>query len=85
MNCYEFLLQANDFDTAGYAYLVYYVPKEVRDNGVVQFAITPKKVSTDPEKALNVFQSAVATLQGPIPERHGRCEYCAWAISIAED
>jgi len=82
LNCYEFLLQANDFDTAGYAYLVYYVPKEVSENGLVRFEITPKKVMTDPEAALLVFQNAVATLNGSLPEKNSNCEYCAWGHNI---
>lgn len=81
LNCYEFLLQANDFDTAGYAYLAYYVPKEVSEGGLVRFEITPKKVVTDPEKALEVFKNAVATLLGPMPDRHSGCEYCAYIIA----
>ena len=84
LNCYEFLLQANDFNTAGYAYLVYYVPKEVDEGGMVRFEITPKKVATDPEEAIKVFENAVATLQGPVPEGHANCEYCAYVIANGE-
>ena len=81
LDTYCFLLEVNDFPQPSYAYLVYYVPKEVNEDGMVRFEITPKKVTTDSEHALTVFQNAVATLRGPMPESHGNCEYCAWLIA----
>jgi len=84
LNCYCFLLEANDFKQPNYAYLVYYVPKEASENGIFRFEITPKKVATDSEEALNVFRQAVATLKGPRPDFHKACGYCSWLLTFSE-
>jgi hypothetical protein len=84
LDTYCLLLEVNDFPHPAYAYLVYYVPKEVSENGIVRFEITPKKVATDSENALTTFQNAVAVLHGPMPEPHGTCEYCAWIIANSD-
>jgi len=78
LDTYCLLLEVNNFSQPSYAYLVYYVPKTVGENGMVRFEITPKKVATSSENALNVFKQAVYLLMGPIPDSHSECEYCAW-------
>lgn len=78
LNCYCFLLQANQLPQPNYAYLIYYIPKEITDSGIVRFAITIKKVATDPARALNVFQAAVTLLNQPIPASHSNCQFCSW-------
>lgn len=78
MNCYCFLLEANQLPQPHYAYLVYYIPKEIGDQSMVKFATTIKKVSTDSAKALEVFRAAVAALHGPMPASHTACQFCLW-------
>lgn len=78
LNCYCFLLEANQFPQPNFAYLIYYIPKEIGDQSMVKFATTLKKVETKAEDALKVFKAAVAVLQGPMPVSHSECHFCLW-------
>ena len=78
LNCYGLLLRENNMKPAGHAFLIYYIPKEVAENGAVRFDIVPKKVEIDPDEALATFKKAQELLNGPMPEAHTECEYCAW-------
>ncbi len=78
LNCYGLLLWENGMKPAGFAYLLYYIPKEVSERGAVRFDVVPKKVEIKPDEALKVFRDAVALIKGPMPEIHSECEYCAW-------
>lgn len=78
LDTYSLLLNENNYKTRNFAYLVYYYPKEVKANGVVEFYIKPVKVDTDLSRAKKTFEDAVDLLNGPIPKRHSDCEHCSW-------
>lgn len=79
LDIYEFLLQQNGFKTKGLGYLVYYHPVEVREDGVVQFEITPKAMKSDPKRAKKLFDDALKLLQSDTAPKPGdRCEFCPW-------
>ena len=78
LNCYGLMLRENQMPPAGYAFLLYYIPKEVAEGGMTRFDVVPKKVDIDPDEALKVLRDAAALLQGPMPERHSECIYCSW-------
>ncbi|MBI4051887.1 MAG: PD-(D/E)XK nuclease family protein [Elusimicrobia bacterium] len=78
MDCYALLLQENRCPAAGYAFLLYYSPKSVSENGVVSFEVQPIKILTDMERARETFRKAVALLGGPLPSSSNGCEYCGW-------
>ena len=78
LNCYSLLLEVNDLPQPGFAYLVYYIPKDVSEGGMVRFQIDVKKVKTDSEEGLRVFKAAVNTLKSPMPESHSACGFCSW-------
>jgi hypothetical protein len=78
LDAYGLLLSTNDYKTRNFAYLVYYYPIEVGENGLVKFDIKPVKVETDIERAKNTFCTAVELLRGPMPEHNNNCEYCCW-------
>lgn len=78
LNCYGLMLRENQMPPAGYAFLLYYIPKEVAEGGMTRFDVVPKKVEIDPDEALRVLRDAAALLQGPMPETHSECIYCAW-------
>ena len=78
LDAYSLLLSTNDCKTRNFAYLVYYYPTEVRENGLVKFDIKPVKVETNLERAKKTFCDAVELLKGPMPERNNNCEYCCW-------
>ena len=69
LDAYGLLLSANGYKTRDYAYLVYYYPEEVKEDGMVKFNIEPVKVETNLERAKKTFTNAVKLLKGPMPER----------------
>lgn len=78
LDCYTLLLHENKMPVAGYAFLLYYSPKSVREQGNVLFELQAVKIPTDPERARTTFRKAVALLSGPVPATNGQCEYCTW-------
>lgn len=87
LDAYALLLQENGYSSADVAYLVYYYPKEVRENGLVQFAVEPHRMQIDKERAKKLFTDAVLLLRDGKPEFHREsttCEYCLWHTSVGE-
>lgn len=78
LDAYSLLLNENGYKTKDFAYLVYYYPKEVKKNGIVEFNIKPVKVATDLNRAKKTFEDAVDLLKEPMPKKHSDCEYCSW-------
>ncbi|MCX6338830.1 MAG: PD-(D/E)XK nuclease family protein [Candidatus Aureabacteria bacterium] len=77
LDCYCLILESSGYRTGGFAYLIYYWPAEVRENGVVKFNVRPMKIETKIESAKETFQDAVRVLRSPIPKAAGACDYCA--------
>ena len=82
LDIYCYLLAKNGYKITNYAYLVYYFPKAVKENGLVEFNVEPKKVDTDIKHAEQLFKEAVACLKGPEPKRDAdcSCEFCNWGF-----
>ncbi|PJE57699.1 MAG: hypothetical protein COU82_00575 [Candidatus Portnoybacteria bacterium CG10_big_fil_rev_8_21_14_0_10_38_18] len=78
LDCYALLLEENNYPVGEFGYLIYYFPKEVRDNGTVIFDVEPIKLKIDPQRARKTLQDAVKLLHGSIPPHHSECEYCIW-------
>lgn len=78
LDCYTLLLEKNGFQHKNLAYLIFWSPKEVKENNLVSFEVEPVKVETNTETALKTFRSAVKTLRGPIPKHHSACLFCSW-------
>lgn len=78
LDTYALLLSENGYKTKDFAYLIYYYPEEVKEDGIVKFNIKPVKVNTDLERAKKTFEDAVGLLRGPIPKQHSDCDYCSW-------
>lgn len=78
LDTYALLLSANGYPVKDFAYLIYYYPKAVKDNGIVHFNVAPVKVATDLSRAKKTFEDAVVLLSGPMPKKHSGCEYCSW-------
>ena len=76
LDIYTFLLEANGYKTAGHGYLVFYHPVRAHEGGMIQFEITPRKVLTDRQAALRLFERAVGLIRGPEPPAERDCEYC---------
>jgi len=78
LDCYTFLLEASGYKHLSFGYLIFYIPKEIKKEGVVRFVIEPKKIKTNPKAGLDIFEKAVKLLRGPQPKSHSECKYCAW-------
>lgn len=98
MNCYSLLLEKNGMRQPQYAWLMYWIPREIvgqaqprtvpADMGSgawVYFSVEPKKVTTNSEDALKTFRSAVALLDGPLPASHSACAFCGWGTEFLTD
>ncbi|MDP3964250.1 MAG: PD-(D/E)XK nuclease family protein [bacterium] len=84
LDAYTLLINENGYATTDHAYLLYYYPREVRENGSLEFETKVVKVGTDVRRAKKLFERAVDLLSGPIPKRHSSCEYCTWNHSLNE-
>lgn len=74
LNIYNFLLRMNDYNTEDYAFLLFYVPREVTETGEVIFNTTLKKMNIDVRKAGELFEDAIRLLNGDCPKK--TCEWC---------
>lgn len=76
LDCYCLMLDYSCFKTKGLAYLLYYWPEEVQQNGIVRFHVEPIKIETNIESAKKTVRDAVKLLSLPMPKSNPDCEYC---------
>lgn len=76
LDIYSMLLETNGYKTTDFGYLIFYHPVVAHEGGMIEFGITPRKVTTDKRAALNLFERAVELIRGPEPPRDPACEYC---------
>jgi CRISPR/Cas system-associated exonuclease Cas4 (RecB family) len=82
LSCYNLLLAENGYKTTDFGYLIYYSPKNVREDGIVEFEIKLMKVNTDIQKAKKTFYDAInLLLQDKIPAVNPECEYCNYLLT----
>jgi len=74
LDVYNFLLRKNGFSTEDFAFLLFYVPKEVMSTGEVIFDTTLKKMKIDVENAEKLWQKALKLLNGECPSQG--CVWC---------
>lgn len=85
LDAYALMLFHNGYKIGDHAYLVYYYPKEVKENGVVNFEVKPVKIQTNIERVRKTFRDAVDLLNGDLPRVHAggtngsaSCEFGIW-------
>lgn len=81
LDCYCLILEASGFKTNGLAYLLYYWPLEVFENGIVRFNVEPIRVETNIESAKKVLRDAVVCLSQEMPKARLNCEYCGLVMN----
>ena len=79
LDCYALLFEKKGLNQPGFAYLIFFMPMEVKENGIVEFKIEIKKVMVDSSRALKTFNDAVKIAGGKRPKKHSECKFCAWA------
>lgn len=76
LDCYCLMLEHSGFKTKGLAYLLYYWPEEVRQDGIVKFQVKPIRIETNIESAKRIVKDAVMLLSSPMPKPAASCEFC---------
>ena len=84
LDTYATLLHYNGYQVGDSAYLVYYYPKVVKKNGVVDFYVKPVKVSVNVARLEKLLKESVEVLLGPVPKEHSLCEMNDWHQLISE-
>ncbi|MFH1365098.1 MAG: PD-(D/E)XK nuclease family protein, partial [archaeon] len=74
LDIYNFLFRKNGYQTEDYAFLLFYVPKEVLETGEVIFDTTLKKMKVDVKNAETIFNKAIKLLNTDCPKES--CEWC---------
>ena len=74
LNIYNFLLRKNGYETEDYAFLLFYVPKEVLPTGEVIFDTTLKKMNINIKEAEKLWKEAINLLNSDCPIKC--CEWC---------
>src|SRR3989338_1881044 len=64
LDIYNLLLRKNDYETEDYAYLLFYNPDKVNENGDVVFNSELIKIKADINNAENIFKRAIEVLEG---------------------
>jgi CRISPR/Cas system-associated exonuclease Cas4 (RecB family) len=82
MNLYTLLLEGNGHKTKHLAYLIYYHPIEVKEDGLIQFQVDVQEVPTDSTAAEALIKNAVAVLHGPAPAGSSSCGFCRWNRAV---
>jgi len=77
LDTYNFLLRKNDYETEDFAFLLFYVPKEVMATGEVIFDTELVKMKIDVENAEKIWKRALKLLNEDTPPKGGEgCEWC---------
>jgi hypothetical protein len=78
LDIYNFLLRKNNRETEDYAYLLFYHPNKVNENGDVDFHAELVKMKISVKNAESIFERALSILEKEIPKSSGECGYCEW-------
>jgi len=74
LDIYNFLLRNNGYETEDYAFLLFYVPKEVAETGEVIFDSVLARRDIDVKNAEKIFDKAIKLLNSDCPIKC--CEWC---------
>ena len=74
LDIYNFLLRKNNYETEDFAFILFYIPKEVTETGEVIFDTELVKRNTNVKNAENLFNKALKLLNGECPQK--TCEWC---------
>ncbi|RME80095.1 MAG: hypothetical protein D6769_00480 [Methanobacteriota archaeon] len=82
LEIYAFLLSRLGYRTANYAYLLFYHPKAVQENGDFVFHHDLVKVSLDISNVERLLNRALDVLSHSMPEPSADCPYCSWRAKV---
>ncbi len=83
MSCYNFLLSKNNYPVSNFAYLVYYILTDLKEQGEARFNIEVRRIETlPPDKVYDIFREAIDTLLGKLPSPAKDCAFCKWVDNL---
>ncbi len=87
LNIYNYLLRKNGYETEDYAFLLFYIPKEVKETGEVVFDTVLVKMKINIDDVEKLWKKALKLLQGPCPKTHTEenKEPCPWCVLLSEE
>ena len=74
LDIYNFLLRKVGYETDDYAFLLFYMPKEVLEDGKIVFNTELVKMKIDVKNAEDIWKKAIKLLNGDCPKKS--CEWC---------
>ena len=74
LDIYNFLLRKNSYQTEDFAFLLFYIPKEVLATGEIIFDTELKKLKVDVDNAEKIWKNAIKLLNSDCPKKS--CEWC---------
>lgn len=82
LDCYGLLLEKNNYPAGEYALILYFIPKELRDN-LLEFDIEVEKVKIDPGRAYKTLEEAVKLLlSDELPGSNEKCGFCLYLENL---
>jgi len=78
LDVYNFLLRKNGYETEDYAYLLFYHPDKVNENGDFVFHTDLVRMDISVKNAERIFNEAEKVLEGNMPEPSDNCQFCEW-------
>jgi hypothetical protein len=79
IDIYNLLLRKNNLETEDFAYLLFYHPDKVNENGNVVFHTDLINIKVDIKNAEKIFEDALKVLKEDMPQASEECPYCKWA------
>ena len=78
LDIYNLLLRKNGYKTEDYAYLLFYHPSNINENGDVIFHTDLVKMNIEVKNAEAIFSKALKVLENEMPKPNEECGFCKW-------
>ena len=78
LDIYNLLLRKNGHKTEDYAYLLFYHPSNLNENGDVIFHTDLIKMNIEIKNAEAIFSKALKVLENEMPNSNEECGFCRW-------
>lgn len=83
LDLYAWLLEHLGHATSGRGLLLFFSPIAYEGKGTIRFRIEPVEQATNPTRAQQLIERAVAILRSPLPAKHADCAFCHFATTRA--
>ncbi len=77
LSIYTWLFAQNGHTTTPFGYILFFYPEKITQNGIMEYGTELKRVELT-TNVVQLFNTAIACLEGDIPQASNTCEYCKW-------